>query len=122
MQATPFIDLFQDYGRSHMWYGGQLLIMLVVALACGLQAGVVQLLSTIIAIVALMAAPFWFNPFTFCWNKNTVGSGSCSRQEVLVAVSPNTLSTMMLAVLCRPVRRVYRPVSFASYPALRQLC
>jgi len=72
LQATPFIDLFQDYARSHMWYGAQLLIMLVVALSCGLQAGVFQLISTLLAILALLAAPFWFNPFTFDWQKNKV--------------------------------------------------
>jgi hypothetical protein len=72
LQATPFIDLFQDYARSHMWYGAQLLIMLVVALSCGLVAAPLLLWSNILAILALLAAPFWFNPFTFDWQKNKV--------------------------------------------------
>ena len=86
-QATPFIDLFQTYGRTHMWYGAQLLIMLVVALAGGLEVGVVQMLATIIAILALLVAPFWFNPFTFDWQKNKVGGPSTSFAQAVTAVS-----------------------------------
>jgi hypothetical protein len=58
-QATPFIDLFQRYARSHMWYGAQLLLMLLVAVICGLQVAPLLLFANIIAIFALLVAPFW---------------------------------------------------------------
>lgn len=72
LKATPFMDLFQTYARSHMWYGAHLLLLMVVALAVGLPMSIFSLWSYALVIMALLVAPFWFNPFAFDWDENKV--------------------------------------------------
>jgi len=35
LQATPFMDLFQQYGRSHMWSGAHILVAGCGGAVCG---------------------------------------------------------------------------------------
>lgn len=58
--------------RSHMWFGVHLLVLLLVSVSVGLQLGFVAIWSYIIVIAALLIAPFWFNPFTWDWDRNKV--------------------------------------------------
>jgi hypothetical protein len=81
LQATPFMDLFQQYGRSHMWYGAHILWLIVVALCVGLPFSVLGMWSYALVVMALLMAPFWFNPFTFSWDVNKVRQ--CSSAAVL---------------------------------------
>lgn len=60
------------YGRSHMWFGAHLLVLLIMALALGLKASLLAAWANIIAILALLIAPFWFNPFSLDWQNNKV--------------------------------------------------
>jgi len=60
------------YGRTHMWFGAHLLVLLVVAVALGLKASLLLAWANILAILSLLAAPFWFNPFSLDWQTNKV--------------------------------------------------
>jgi putative flippase GtrA len=60
------------YSRTHMWFGAHLLVLLVLALALGLRTNVVAAWANILAILALLVAPFWFNPFSLDWQTNKV--------------------------------------------------
>lgn len=61
------------YGRSHMWLGAHLLVLLIVAVSLGLKASLLAAWANILAILSLLAAPFWFNPFSLDWQVNKVG-------------------------------------------------
>jgi putative flippase GtrA len=73
VQATPFLEMFMRYGRSHMWFGAHLLILLIIALCLGLKASLLAAWANVVAILSLLVAPFWFNPFSLDWQKNKVG-------------------------------------------------
>jgi hypothetical protein len=68
------MDLFQLYARSHMWFGAQLLVLVLTAVCVGLKLSFVSLFSYVIVITALLCAPFWFNPFTWDWDRNKVAA------------------------------------------------
>lgn len=59
--------------RSHMWFGAHLLVLVLTAVCVGLKLSFVALFSYVIVITALLCAPFWFNPFTWDWDRNKVG-------------------------------------------------
>jgi hypothetical protein len=75
LKATDFVVLFQQYARSHVWFGGHLLLLLVVALVIGVPVSPWALWSSWLVVLSLLVAPFWFNPFSFDWasNKNQAG-------------------------------------------------
>jgi hypothetical protein len=83
-QATPFLEMFMRYGRSHMWFGAHLLILLVIALCLGLKASLLAAWSNVVAILSLLVAPFWFNPFSLDWQKNKVGLHARHRHACIV--------------------------------------
>jgi hypothetical protein len=55
-----------------MWFGAHLLVLLVIAVCLGLKASLLVAWANILAILSLLAAPFWFNPFSLDWQKNKV--------------------------------------------------
>lgn len=61
------------YGRTHMWFGVHLLVLLLLAVSLGLKASLLVAWANILAILSLLAAPFWFNPFSLDWQTNKVG-------------------------------------------------
>ena len=73
LKATDFVVLFQQYARSHMWFGGHLLLVLVVALVIHIPGvGFWSFWSSWLVVLALLVAPFWFNPFAFDWSTNKI--------------------------------------------------
>ena len=70
LKATSFVILFQQYARSHAWFGGHLLLLLVIALVIGVPVSAWALWSSWLVVLALLVAPFWFNPFSFDWSNN----------------------------------------------------
>jgi putative flippase GtrA len=82
-QATPFLEVFMRYGRTHMWFGGHLLVLLIMAVSLGLKTSLLVAWANILAIMSLLAAPFWFNPFSLDWQKNKVGAGCAGLACVL---------------------------------------
>lgn len=61
-----------------MWFGVHLLVLVLVALGVGLKLTFTAVWSYIIVIVALLCAPFWFNPFTWDWDRNRVSGAKAS--------------------------------------------
>lgn len=62
------------YGRTHMWFGAHMLVLLILAVALGLKASLLVAWANILAILSLLAAPFWFNPFSLDWQNNKVSA------------------------------------------------
>ncbi|KAF8059158.1 CALS3 [Scenedesmus sp. PABB004] len=79
LAATPFVDLFQAYARSHMWFGAHLLLLLVVAGALGLPMGFAAVWSYVLVVLGLLMAPAWFNPFGFSWDRNKARRAAAGR-------------------------------------------
>jgi hypothetical protein len=71
LKATDFVVMFQQYARSHMWFGGHLLLILAIALVVGIPGvGFWAFWSSWLVVLSLLVAPFWFNPFAFDWSSN----------------------------------------------------
>lgn len=92
------------YGRTHMWFGVHLLVLLLLAVSLGLKASLLVAWANILAILSLLAAPFWFNPFSLDWQTNKVGSWGGAVLAVLLGALEAKLPSSHLCVWSGPSR------------------
>lgn len=69
------MQVFVNYGRSHLYLGADILLMVVLILVVGNNGGnalpipAAAMWSPLLVAAALLAGPFWFTPFFFRLNQ-----------------------------------------------------
>ncbi|GFR52418.1 hypothetical protein Agub_g14990 [Astrephomene gubernaculifera] len=75
LRRKSFTQVYVNYGRSHLYFGADILLMVVLILVAGNNGGnalpipAVAMWSPLLVAAALLAGPFWFTPFFFRLNQ-----------------------------------------------------
>jgi 1,3-beta-glucan synthase len=65
LRHQPFVKVYSNYARSHLYYAFELLLLLILLSLLAPQSYAASTWSTWLVCVSILWAPFWFNPGSF---------------------------------------------------------